>query len=199
MKTTISLGDLALRVPGSTRILRKHQLDFCCGGKKSLEEACRNQNLNMNEILLEIEALETYSDKSVWAEKPLSEIVDHIVNFYHDRLRLMLPELVLLAQKVERVHKEHKFVPVGLALKLEEIHSELLNHMQKEEKILFPMIKSQQVHHASMPIMIMQEEHNTHGENLRVLRSIAFDFVAPEDACGTWRALYIDLISWSLN
>ncbi len=190
MKTSISLGQLALQVPGATRILRKHRLDFCCGGKKSFDEACKDQNLNMNEILLEIDALEISSDKSEWADKPLPEIVDHIVSYYHDRLRLMFPELILLAEKVERVHADNDVCPKGLSKKLGEIHGELLNHMMKEEQMLFPMIKNDQGHNASMPIFVMQEEHNTHGESLNTLRNLTFDFTPPEDACGTWRALY---------
>lgn len=190
MKTTISLGQLALQVPGATRVLRKYHLDFCCGGKKSFDEACKNQNLDMNEILMEIEALESFSDKSEWVDKPLPEIINHIVSYYHDRLRMMFPELILLAEKVERVHSEHGLCPKGLALKLGEIHNELLSHMMKEENVLFPMIKNEQFHHTSMPITIMQEEHNSHGENLIALRQMAYDFNPPEEACGTWRALY---------
>lgn len=191
MKTSMSLGQLALEVPGATQVLRKHHLDFCCGGKKSLEEACKSLNLNANEIISELEALEVLADDhSRWENKPLAEMVDHIVKFYHDRLRAMVPELVFLANKVEKVHAEHSVCPKGLAAKLQEIQDELFDHMMKEEQILFPLIKNGQGQHAYMPIKVMQEEHNWHGESLKALRTLAFEFNAPEGACGTWRALY---------
>lgn len=191
MKAKMSLGDLALQIPGAPRVLRKHQLDFCCGGKKSLEDACSHQKLNLNEIIFELEQLVSSDFKEEdWRTKPLASIIDFITEFYHDRLRLMLPELVALADKVEKVHADHPQCPKGLTLKLQVINSELNDHMMKEEQILFPMIKANQGPMTQMPINVMQDEHVLHGENLQQLRSLAFNYKLPVEACGTWRALY---------
>lgn len=190
MKTELSLGQWAIEVPGASRILRRYGLDFCCGGKKTLSEGCKDLSLDLSEVLQELESLDADQAQSEWTDKPLAEITDYITKFYHDRLRLMLPELIFLADKVEKVHADHKRCPKGLAFKLEEVRSELFDHMMKEEQILFPLIKNGQGQHAYMPIKVMQEEHDIHGANLKELKRIAFDYIPPEGACGTWRALY---------
>jgi regulator of cell morphogenesis and NO signaling len=119
-----------------------------------------------------------------------SEITDYIVSFYHDRLRSFLPELIFLADKVEKVHADHKNCPKGLTSKLKDIQNELLGHMMKEEQILFPLIKNGRGSHAHMPIKVMQEEHTHHANSLAVLRDIAFNFDLTEGACRTWNTLY---------
>lgn len=133
---------------------------------------------------------EIVSSESELSVMPLSEMTDYIVGFYHDRLRLILPELILLAEKVERVHADHHYCPKGLTQHLHEIHRELLDHMMKEEQILFPLIKNGQGHLAFMPIKVMQAEHEIHDAALKKLRMLTFDFKLPEGACGTWNALY---------
>lgn len=200
MKTQTSLSQWALNVPGATAVLRKHRLDFCCGGKVSLEEACRERNIDVNTVLAELEALEVTQENKDWANKPLNEIADHVTEFYHKRLRAMFPELIWLADKVEKVHADHPQTPKGLAAHLQEMHSDMLDHMAKEEQILFPLIKNGQGTNAYMPIKVMQEDHVSHGEGLKKLRQLAFDFTAPEGACGTWRSLYkgLDLLEMEL-
>lgn len=190
MKPTMSLGDIAEKIPASTTVLRKYQLDFCCGGKKTLEEACKVQGLDMSKILNELAALEISATANEWSESSQEKLIDHIENHYHARHRLMLPELQLLAEKVERVHQSHRECPVGLSRFLGELTVELIDHMSKEELILFPMIKAGRGMEAFMPIHVMTAEHDQHGRNLAKLREMAFDFVPPEDGCGTWRALY---------
>lgn len=190
MKAQLSLGDIALKIPAATHVLRKYHLDFCCGGKKTLEEACRFQNLDMQKIIMELNALEVSSVSREWEKRTLAEITEHLENHYHARHRMMLPELQLLAEKVERVHLEHRECPVGLAHFIGEIIVELGDHMAKEEMVLFPMINSDRRKESRMPITVMMAEHDKHGQNLAQLRVLAFDFVPPEEACGTWRALY---------
>jgi regulator of cell morphogenesis and NO signaling len=99
----------------------------------------------------------------------------------------------MLADKVEKVHIDHDHCPKGLSSMLQEIYDDLQDHMLKEEQILFPLIKNGQGHNAGMPIKVMRSEHDLHGENLNKLKDLAFNFSAPEGACGTWRALYSGL------
>jgi regulator of cell morphogenesis and NO signaling len=134
-------------------------------------------------------------------KKQLPEIADYIVGYYHERLRTLLPDLIFMADKVEQVHAGHELCPKGLTNKLREINNELLDHMMKEEQILFPLIKNGQGKHAGMPIKVMLHEHVLHAENLGQLRGLAQNFVAPEGACGTWRRLYqgLDQLDQELN
>jgi regulator of cell morphogenesis and NO signaling len=117
-------------------------------------------------------------------------LVDHILARYHDVHRVQLPELIRMAHRVEAVHRANPDVPAGLGNLLEEIQQELLSHMQKEEAILFPMLKSGGNPFVNQPIGMMRAEHVEHGAALEQLNALTHDATPPAGACNTWRALY---------
>jgi len=95
-----------------------------------------------------------------------------------------------MAHRVEAVHREHPQVPAGLGDFLEGMQEELLSHMQKEETILFPILKKGGNPFVSQPIKVMRFEHVDHGVALEKLAELTHEAKPPEDACNTWRALY---------
>jgi len=88
------------------------------------------------------------------------------------------------------VHRSHPAVPAGLADALEAMHSELLEHMGKEEAVLFPLLRAGGNPFVGTPIGVMRAEHTDHGAALERLNALTNDTTPPEDACTTWRALY---------
>jgi regulator of cell morphogenesis and NO signaling len=175
-------------------VFHQHGLDFCCKGRRSLADACRDASLDAQAVLHEIDAHEQGAPPAdTWATAPLPAIVEHIVGYYHARIRAELPELVAMAQKVETVHAEKPTCPRGLTALLQTVHAGVLDHLAKEEHILFPLIVSGRGAFAASPIRVMELEHAEHGENLGVMRELTDDLTAPPEACGTWRALYTRL------
>ena len=183
-----SLAELAINIPLATHLFRKKRLDFCCGGKISLKDACENRELNLDEMIIELKGL--HEQPMPELNTPAEKLTDYIITRYHDDLRLRIPELVMLAEKVERVHRDHSSCPNGLTELLRTIQNELFSHMQKEESILFPLIKSGRGHMALMPIRVMMTEHDAHGRQLDEVHRLTNDFISPSDACPTWKALY---------
>lgn len=70
------------------------------------------------------------------------------------------------------------------------MQEELLSHMQKEETILFPILKKGGNPFVSQPIKVMRFEHVDHGVALEKLAELTHEATPPADACNTWRALY---------
>ncbi|HEY7217845.1 MAG TPA: iron-sulfur cluster repair di-iron protein [Candidatus Binatia bacterium] len=189
-----TLADLAITRPGASHVFLKHGLDFCCHGRRPLEEACAEKGLDPTTILTEITNEEADGgDLRQLASRPIGELVDFIEGYYHKRLRAELPELVAMAEKVEKVHASKPSCPRGLAGHLRTIHSAILDHLAKEEQVLFPMIRSGYRDQAGAPIRVMEQEHEDHGRNLAYLRALTHGFVAPPEACSTWQALYLRL------
>jgi regulator of cell morphogenesis and NO signaling len=188
-----TLADLAVTHPAASRVFLRHGLDFCCHGGRPLAEACLPRGLAPESVLAEIASEQPSPDDVRWDERPIPELIDRIVSFYHRRLREELPELVALAAKVEAQHAEKATCPRGLRAHLERIHAAVLDHLAKEEQILFPMILGGRGPMAGRPIHVMEAEHGDHGENLALTRQLTHDFTAPEEACPTWRALYLRL------
>ena len=193
--TTTTLAELATTIPSASRVFHRHRLDFCCGGAQSLADACAARGLDATRVAGEIDAL--VADPTAGVARcdtlPVPRLLDHIEQRYHATLREELPRLVQMAQRVERAHADKPNRPVGLAAHLEEMAESLESHMQKEEQILFPMLRAGAGAMASMPIQVMVHEHDDHALNLRRMRTLATDFVAPPEACPTWRALYLGL------
>ena len=186
------LGTLATEHPVSTRVFMRYGLDFCCGGAQSLADACAAAGLDASAVLAEIEAAAGPEGAAPsWAERPVAELVDFIVTRYHEPLRRDLPGLLEAARKVERVHASKPACPKGLADHIERMAQELDDHLAKEERVLFPAIRSGHVGPGlTAPVQVMRVEHDEHGANLRRLRELAHDFDPPAEACRTWRALY---------
>lgn len=184
-----TLGDIAGTLPGATAVFRRSKLDFCCGGGVTLAEAAAVKGLAVTDLESELGAIAAAA-VSVPPPLPTGDLIDLIQTRYHAAHRRELPELAALARRVEAVHKDNTAVPRGLAALLDEISDELGSHMQKEEEILFPMLRGGDSAMAAEPIAVMLAEHDEVGSHLRTLEAITNGFTLPEGACTTWHALY---------
>lgn len=187
-----SLGQLARRIPGATAVFHQHGLDFCCGGNKSLRKAAEENQLDANKIQQQLTMLNT-GELSATEKLSPAELIDYILERYHAVHRQELPELIRLADKVEHVHGDNLNCPKGLTAHLVAMQRELEMHMQKEEQILFPLIKQGAGPMVLAPIGVMRHEHDDHGEALRELERLTNGMQYPQGACNTWRALYLGL------
>ena len=191
---TTMLADLAVSFPAASRVFHRHGLDFCCHGRRPLGEACAEAGLDAESVVAEIAAEQAAAPELPrWDEKPIAELVEHIVGFYHRRLREELPELVALATKVESRHADKASCPRGLRAHLEAVHAAVLDHLAKEEQVLFPMILAGRGRMVAGPISVMESEHDDHAADLRETRRLTADLVPPAEACTSWRALYLRL------
>lgn len=193
LKVEMPVGQLAAEYPLATRVFARHRMDFCCGGDRTLGAVCAEKGLDPESILREIrEELGRPEDGGKrWDRAPLEELIQHIITAYHWPLEEELPRLEAMARKVYQVHRDkdperlHSMLSVYLGLK-----RELEQHMEKEEQILFPMIQNGQGAMTGGPVSVMEEEHAAVGVALGQLRALTREYVAPDGACNTWRALW---------
>lgn len=189
-----SLASMAVTRAGASRVFNRYGLDFCCHGHTSLRDACKVAQLDSASLLDEIRAEERDSSAfERWDEQPLDALIQHLLDQFHEPHRAELPRLIEMARKVEKVHASKPACPHGLADHLALMLESLDLHMQKEEQVLFPLIRSGRGRMAIMPVQVMEIEHRDHGANLVLLHELAHDFDPPADACGTWSALYLGL------
>ncbi len=187
------VGKIAVEHPMATRVFGRHQIDYCCGGGHSLADACERGGIDVALVLRELreELQGTAPPATQWDRVPPSVLIAHIISTYHEPLREELPRLETMARTVQDVHGDKD---ERLALLVEEVaalRSELLDHMMKEERILFPRLQMGQP--VAAPIQVMEREHDDAGRVLKKLRSLTDDYCAPAEACATWRALLAGL------
>jgi regulator of cell morphogenesis and NO signaling len=186
------IGEIAARHPLATRVFDRHGIDFCCGGGKALGDACAERDLSPEDVLDEIRATlssEEPTDRR-WDEASVSDLIQHILEDYHEPLREELPRLEAMTRKVVRVHGARD--PERFTELLEtivELKKNLELHLDREERELFPEILKPGGS-GTLPISALEEEHSEAGEALARLRELTDGYRAPEGACNTWRALW---------
>ena len=131
------------------------------------------------------------TDLTLWQSAALPATVDHVIERYHNGHRRQLADAIALAEKGAARHAET--FPAEIVPLLQEIEAELSGHMQKEERMLFPMIKNGMGRNAGMPIRVMMMEHEEHEAALAQLLATTDNFTAPAEACSSWQQLYADL------
>jgi len=196
-----TVGAIVRDHPALSRLFEQARVDYCCGGQKTLAEACTKRGIDPQAFLKELEAFaatEPAPDVDLTAFS-LTELVEHIERLHHAYLHTELPRLEAMVTKVAKVHgdKEPRLAQVrNLFLSLS---AELATHLMKEEQVLFPMIRQLEAsgtlppfHCGSVanPIHRMEFEHDEAGAALAQLRQLTDNYTPPEWACNTYRALF---------
>jgi len=189
-------------------VFKKYGIDFCCGGKNTLADACEQKGLDIEAVLVEIEGLsDTNTNTQNFKEWSSSFLIDYIINNHHHYVRSKLPEIKVYAKKVARVHGQtypvlEKMLETFLTLK-----REMLSHLDAEEQLLFPYIKKMeearkegrkprpelQSASAARAVRMMEEEHEEAGELMAQLEAMSDGFTPPQDACTTFRIYFQNL------
>lgn len=208
----LPVGRLVAEHPEWACVFEQYNLDYCCNGKNSLQEACRNKGVSLDAVLEKLSVIDKNklpADAQDWMKTSLRELIDHIVVCYHQPLGEELPRLGRLIEKVVRAHgdKHPKLLELADIFKL--FREQLELHMQKEELILFPGISGIEaggpprvfgcgggVEH---PIEIMMQEHDDAGESLAKMRHLTNDYIPPADACETFKVLLHSLAKLELD
>jgi regulator of cell morphogenesis and NO signaling len=193
MNSTTTLADIAVTHPAAARVFYRHGLDFCCGGRRPVGDACAQRGLDVNVILSAIDEEDRVASDRRWDREPLSALIDFIVNTFHARLRATLPDLIRMADRVEVRHGDKPACPRGLARHLRNVHDSVIDHLAKEERVLFPLIAAGQGAGAATPVLVLEHEHDDHARALRETRRLTNDLQPPPEACVTWQALYLGL------
>ena len=199
-----SVGDWVARHPQTSRVFESLQIDYCCGGGKLLEQACRDRQLDPQQILLQLEQTIDGADEPTndWLNAPLVELCDHIEQTHHAYLREELPRLTEMVAKVVAAHGENHPELATVQEVFNSLRAELEPHMFKEEQVLFPAIRQleQSADDPSFPfgtvanpIRMMEQEHDDAGYALSRLHTLTRDYHIPEGACNTYRAMLAGL------
>jgi len=196
------VGDLVLAWPQAMRYLEDQGVDYCCGGHRTLREASEVAGRAPLQVLAGVKALEApvagVPSPQTWMDASLTELIAHIEATHHAYLRIELPRLDALLEKVLGAHGENHPELDEVFDLFQALASDLMPHLMKEEQILFPFIRQMdsgrpaEACFASVqsPIRVMEAEHEVVGGMLGRLRTCTDGYAVPADGCATFRALY---------
>jgi regulator of cell morphogenesis and NO signaling len=204
---TKTLSEIVTDNIKSAVVFEEFGLDFCCKGNRSLESACTEKNINVEEVINHLKELSQNGNDHIQANDwVLDFLVDYIMNNHHNFVRRMIPIISLHADKVASVHGKNHPETIQIADLFLAVREELESHMMKEERVLFPQIKQMvltQKENSQFfpppfgtiqnPIRMMEYEHTNAGDALYQIRELSKNHSHPDDACNTFKALYSEL------
>jgi regulator of cell morphogenesis and NO signaling len=189
------VADIVSADPRTGRVFEGLRIDFCCGGRVPLADACAARGLDAREVLSALASATAGSASRERDPRGASTIaiVATIVDRHHAYLREALPELVRMAEKVSRVHGDKDANVARLGERVRALAEALLPHLDREEQVLFPILLAPGAAGAAAEIEAMRDDHDAVGAALRELRALTGDYAVPAWGCATVRALWAAL------
>ncbi|MGV3509416.1 MAG: iron-sulfur cluster repair di-iron protein [Sphingobacteriaceae bacterium] len=200
-----TIGEMVVKDYRKAQVFKKLGIDFCCGGKKTLEEVCDKKGLDVDKVKAQLSELQDQDqgNQQAFDSWDLGFLSDYIVNTHHNYVRENIPFISELANKVARVHGDRHPELINVAQLFSRVASDLSLHLVKEERILFPFIK--QLAEASKnntpiapasfgtvnnPTQMMEMEHEQAGEDMEAIREATDNYTLPGDACTSYTILF---------
>lgn len=198
------IGDIVAKDFRTAAIFKKNQIDFCCRGGRTIEDACADKNINPQAIYDEIENLNIKQDNTIdFNAFPLDLLADYVEKTHHRYVEEKTPVLLTFLDKIRKVHGEHHPELFEVYELFEASSRDLAAHLKKEELILFPFIrkmikakisgeKLEQPHFGTVenPVNMMKEEHTVEGDRMRKIAELTNEFQPPADACNTYQVAF---------
>jgi regulator of cell morphogenesis and NO signaling len=200
-----TIGEIVTRDYRKAQIFKSFGIDFCCGGKKTIAEVCESKGIDTAAVKKALASVtgEAKTGENDYLKWDMGFLTDYIINTHHQYVKENTQFIMELANKVARVHGDHHPELIKVAEIFTLVGADLMLHMNKEEKILFPAIKDlatvqrdggsiPQVAFGSVshPIRMMEVEHEEAGEALQTIREITNNFTLPADACNSYTILF---------
>ncbi len=193
------LGDIVTDDFRAAEVFKEAGIDFCCGGKKTLGEACKEKNIDEQLLVNKLNelGLTPSSQGHNFKDWELGFLADYIVNTHHKFVLKALPELVSYTEKIASVHGSHHKELIEVATLFGQINTELLQHLKKEEEVLFPAIKEALKNNSPeskstilSEISRMSLEHEFAGGSMDKINTMTSNYSVPEDGCNTYHVTF---------
>lgn len=205
MKENQIIGELVARDYRTASVFKKYSIDFCCQGNRTIEEACEKKNIDTKKVLEDLVAMmeaksESTTDYQSW---PLDLLADYIEKKHHRYVQEKTLEIQPYLDKICKVHGDRhpELFEINTLFKISA--TDLLNHLQKEELVLFPFIKTmmaalksnekiEQPHFGTVenPIAMLKHDHEAEGDLFAKISELTNNYTPPIDACETYKVTF---------
>lgn len=200
-----TIGEMVTKDYRKAQVFKSFGIDFCCGGKKTVAEVCEKKGLDIIRVEAELASIDNQNNagENEYLKWDIGFLADYIINTHHQYVKENTSFITELANKVARVHGANHPELIKVAEIFSAVGEDLMLHLMKEEKILFPYIKEvanaqkndgnlpeSSFGDATNPIQLMEAEHEQAGEALENIRLLTDNFKLPVDACNSYTILY---------
>lgn len=199
------IGEVVANDYRTATVFKNHSIDFCCNGNRSIDEACKSENIDSQQLINELnEVLNDTSEKAVgFNHWPLDLLADYIEKTHHRYCERKINEIKPYLEKITKAHGEQHPELIEINELFKETAGKMSVHMKKEELILFPFIRKMtkvkstgealttpKFGSVESPIDIMRDDHNEEGERFQRIRTLSQNYTVPEDGCATYKVTF---------
>ncbi len=203
-----TVAEVVSAYPAAPTLFEIVGIDYCCQPARTLREASAGAGMMVTDIVQFLEngaAPPPPARPSARSDAPLAELTKEIRNHYHRRARISLASMIWTARSIGSAHNERFPVIWDVRRKLEDLARELIPHMLREERYLFPYISGMDQGRVETetvvplfgtveyPLQQLRHDHAHDVQLLGELRTLTQNFVSPEGACPRHRHLYSSL------
>ena len=202
-----TVGEIVATDFRAAGVFERFGIDFCCGGRRSLTDACLTAEVDPETIIHELDALPAEGrrddDAASW---PLGRLIDHIESVHHAYVRQALPRIMGYLEKLVEVHGARHSELALVAAAFSRLKGELTQHLVKEEQVLFPYVRDLADYAEQLcgglvspfgsvenPIRMMEREHRDAGDELQMIRELTANYSPPADGCTTYAVCMAEL------
>lgn len=201
----MTVGEIVSHDFRAAAVFEQYGIDFCCGGRRSVAEACRTAEVDPSAVEQALEALPPVDtsddDVTQWS---VERLVEHIVTTHHAYIRSAIPLIGRYLAKLVEVHGARHPELNRIAVSFDQMGNDLFQHLMKEERVLFPYIgelatttdratRACPFGTVENPIRMMEREHRDAGDELRLIRELTNGYTVPADGCATYRVCFAEL------
>lgn len=164
----VTLGALVAERPARAPLFERLGLDYCCGGRQPLAEACRKRGLEIGSVRGALEALDVAaavgegSEQTDWRGAGIAELCIHIVAVHHEGLRDAIPRIEALLSTVARVHGDDQPDLRELQRAFTRMRAELEAHLAAEETGLFPACLARERNGTAIAESLLEQHEREH-------------------------------------
>lgn len=203
LKQESSIGEIVAADFRTAAVFNEYGIDFCCKGNRTITDVCEKQNLNKTELIKELELImKEEGAETDFGSWELDRLIDYIESVHHAYVRNQVPLLQEFVNKLCSVHGSNHPELFQVRELYETGAENLMNHMMKEEKVLFPLIRNLCAlkdenatvgfngFSVNIPIRAMETEHQAEGDRFASIAEVTGNYTPPDDACTTYRVTY---------
>jgi regulator of cell morphogenesis and NO signaling len=195
-----TVAELVIMHPAAFNVFTRYNIDYCCGGHRTLQEACTRLGLNIEAIWRELDTTPVHETRVPprLEERSTAWLAEYIIENHHQYVRETIPEIEALLERICHAHGEDSITLYNIQQDFIDLTEELLNHMEKEEMVVFPALKKLEAYNGKHPLLddlrapigLMEHEHTIITDLMQSIRNLSGDYTPPDYACPTFQITY---------
>lgn len=199
-----TVAEIVSKKLGSDHVFNKYKIDFCCGGNMTLEAACKENKVDFEMIMQEIETINIkIGGEYNLKDMDISSLIEKLKEEYHNYLDENVSQIVPISTKVAEVHGLENPEVIEINVLIKGIEIVVLEMLKNTNNTLFPIIEKiltldnisadiseNQIEIVKRTVKKSEIAHQLVSDTFKEISNLSSHYLVPDGACNSYRFLY---------